>query len=239
MDEVEPGVEAVELSERRSDPLLFALAAASGAVDAISLTVLGVFTAAVTANVVIVGIALGDADPHAALRAALAFAGLAAGVLIADRLLDFRGQGGGRGAIGGPGPVQRRRLPWVLAVVAAVQLVFLLAWIGCDGRPTGATLDVLALTAALAMGGQTAAARVWHPSISTTYVSGVLTLLLDDLVEKTATRRQRIRRASVILAVVAGAACSALFLGNAREWAAALPLALTLAVGVVVVARNR
>ena len=56
------------------------LAASAGVVDAICLTTLGVFTAAVSANAVLIGLALGDADVHTAGRAAIAFAAFGAGV---------------------------------------------------------------------------------------------------------------------------------------------------------------
>jgi len=137
---------------RVRDGLLVSLAFGAGVVDGISLTTLGVFTAAVAANIVFVGLALGDADTHTALRAALPVAGFAIGVLLAARALR----------------------PWVVvAGTAVVQLAFLAGWLASDGHPDGVALDLLACGSALAMGGQTAAASRLHPGIPPTFVTGM------------------------------------------------------------------
>ena len=208
------------------DPLLVALALAAGAVDAISLSVLGVFTAAVTANVVFVGIALGGGDLHTAFRAALAIAGFVAGAFAGSRILR-----------GGP-PLGRARL--VLLAIVLVQFIFLLGWAAVHGRPEGAELDLLALASALAMGAQTAVAVSWRPDVSTTYVTGTLTVLIGELVDSTGTRAARVRQVSVIAAVAIGAGAGALLIEHGRGLAAALPLAITLAVtaGAAAVARR-
>jgi uncharacterized membrane protein YoaK (UPF0700 family) len=54
---------------RPFDLRLFVMAAGAGVVDVISLTTLGAFTAAVTANMVFIGIAIEDGDAHLAIRA--------------------------------------------------------------------------------------------------------------------------------------------------------------------------
>ena len=182
--------------------------------------VLGVFTAAVTANVVFVGIALGDGDVHSAVRAALAVAGFVVGVLVATRILRAGGDDGRPFA----------RAPVVLAGIASVQLAFLLIWIAADGRPAGAELDVLAVASAVAMGGQTSVAVAWRPDVATTYVTGTLTALIGEIVSSTGSRAARGRQLAVIAAVAVGATAGSLLIGNARVLAAALPLAITFAV---------
>ena len=214
------------------DPLLVALALAAGVVDAISLSVLGVFTAAVTANVVFVGIALGNGDVHSAVRAGLAIAGFVVGVLLATRVMRARGDE--------TRPIARA--PLALAGIAAAQLAFLIGWLAADGRPEGAALDLLAVASALAMGGQTAVAVNWRPDTSTTYVTGTLTVLISEIVASTGTRDDRIRQLSVISAVAFGAAIGALMIAHERSLAAALPLAITLVVtagGLAVAKRTR
>jgi uncharacterized membrane protein YoaK (UPF0700 family) len=196
------------------------LALGAGVVDAISLTTLGVFTAAVTANMVLVGIALGDSDPHTAVRAALAFAGFAAGVLLGERALGGRGQPQSRPS----------RLPAVLGAIAGLQIAFLAIWLTADGSPDGFELDVLATASGIAMGGQTAATRGWSTNLFTTYVSGTLTVLLSELATATGSAADRRRRVLVIVAVVAGATLGAVMLNHAREGAPGIPLALTLLV---------
>jgi uncharacterized membrane protein YoaK (UPF0700 family) len=196
------------------------LALGAGVVDAISLTTLGVFTAAVTANMVLVGIALGDSDLHTALRAALAFAGFAAGVLFGERVLGGRAR-----------PQSHlSRLPAVLGAIAALQIAFLAIWLTADGSPEGVELDLLATASGVAMGGQTAATRGWSTNLFTTFVSGTLTVLLSELATATGSSADRRRRVFVIVAVVAGATLAAVMLNHAREAAPVVPPALTLLV---------
>lgn len=213
------------------DTLLVLLAVGAGVVDAISLVTLGVFTAAVTANVVLVGLALGDADSHTALRAALAIAGFGVGVMVAARAL-------------GPAKAAERwpsRAPAVLAGIAIVQVTFLAGWIASDGRPDGIALDLLACASAVAMGGQSAATRAWHTGIATTYVSGTLTMLLRDLAESSGARPDQLRRLSVIVAVAGGATVGALLLNHAHGSVPILPITLTVvvAIGAATLPRRR
>jgi uncharacterized membrane protein YoaK (UPF0700 family) len=196
---------------RVRDGLLVSLAFGAGVVDAISLTTLGVFTAAVTANIVFVGLALGDADTHTALRAALAVAGFAVGVLVAARAL---------------------RASAVVAGTAAVQVAFLAAWLASDGHPDGIALDLMACGSALAMGGQTAAASRLHPGIPPTFVTGMLTALLSDLVTTRDAHSDWVLRVAVIGAIGAGAALGAVLLADARDAVAIVPLAVSGAVAI-------
>ena len=217
---------------RVRDPLLVALALAAGVVDAISVSVLGVFTAAITANVVFVGLALGDGDLHSALRAGLAIAGFVVGVLGGARALRPTRTS----------PATLSRAPWVLGGIAVAQTAFLIGWLASDGRPGGVGLDLLAIASALAMGGQTAVAVSWRPDVTTTYVTGTLTVLIGELVAETGTRGDRIRQLSVILAVAAGATAGALLLDHGRELVAALPLVITVVVaagGLAAIRRRR
>jgi uncharacterized membrane protein YoaK (UPF0700 family) len=188
---------------------LLLLALGAGVVDAICLTTLGVFTAAVTANVVLVGVALGEADGHAALRAGLAFAGFAVGVLTTARLLRRPARTGA-----------------LVAAIAVVQAAFLATWLAADGRPDGTTRDLLAAMSALAMGSQTAAAAVWQPGIPPTYVSGTLTGLLSGPTP------DRAVRVGVIVAIAAGATLGGVMLAHARGPVPVVPLALTALVAI-------
>ncbi len=206
------------------DPLLVLLAVGAGAVDAITLTALGVFTAAITGNVVLLGIALGTGNPHVAVRSGSAFLGFALGVYGGARLLPEHAAG--------EGPSHRRRT-FVLAAIACVQAGFLALWLAAGGQPGGVETNLLVGASALAMGAQTATARSWRSGITTTYMSGTLTLLLSDLATTRAqSRTDRLLRAGVIVAVAAGAAAGALLLAHVRRGAPLLPLALTLLVAV-------
>ena len=212
------------------DALLVVLAMGAGAVDAITLTALGVFTAAITGNLVLVGIAIGTGDGGQALRAGGAFAAFALGLVLAARLLGKAGTAG----------TLRTRARHVLVAVAVLQAGFLAAWLALDGDPQGAERIALIVAAALAMGAQTEAVRTWHArGITTTYVTGTLTLLVNELLEHADTRRDRLRRGGVIAGVVAGATLAALLLEQARGAAALLPLALTLVVAMALPATRR
>ncbi len=203
------------------DALLVVLAMGAGAVDAITLTALGVFTAAITGNLVLVGIAIGTGDGGQALRAGGAFAAFALGLVLAARLLGAEGAAG----------TLRARARHVLLAVAVLQAGFAAAWLALDGEPQGPERIALIVVAALAMGAQTEAVRTWHArGITTTYVTGTLTLLVNELLDHADTRRDRLRRGGVIAGVVVGATCAALLSDHGRETAPLLPLALTLLV---------
>jgi uncharacterized membrane protein YoaK (UPF0700 family) len=206
--------------ERGRDLSLVMLAAGAGVVDAICLTTLGVFTAAVSANAVLIGLALGDADPHTAGRAATAFIAFGVGVGVAARVLRA-------------GPDDRpAHVVGLLAAITTVQCGFLAGWLLSGGHPSGVALDLLAAASALAMGGQTATARAWHtPGVTTTYISATLTLLLTDVAAARGSRAD-LRRLAVILAVVIGATVGALMLAHARDAVAIVPPALTVLVAV-------
>ena len=191
---------------RQPGALLVLMALGAGAVDALSLTVLDVFTAAITANIVLLGIAIGDGDPHTALRSALAVGGFALGVGITARPLSVAA---------------------ALGAILAVQAAFLAVWVVVDGRPSGALLDLLAFVSAVAMGGETAAAARWKAGIPPTYVTGVLTAALSDLVTPGRPRRDRALRLTVVATVAVGAIAGTLALDQLRPAAAALPLAIT------------
>ncbi|HEV7774501.1 MAG TPA: DUF1275 family protein [Conexibacter sp.] len=212
------------------DVLLVVLAMGAGAVDAITLTALGVFTAAITGNLVLVGLALGSGNGGQALRAGAAFAAFALGLVLAGRVL---GEAGGE-------PALRSRAREVIVAVALVQAAFAIAWIALDGAPHGAERVALIAAAALAMGAQTEAVRTWHArGITTTYVTGTLTLLVNELLEHADTRRDRLRRGGVIAGVVAGATLGSLLLDHAHGAAPLLPLALSLVVAVALPAARR
>ena len=108
------------------DLRLAVLAAGAGVVDVISLTVLGAFTAAVTADLVFVGIAIQDGDDHTAARAALAVVAFGAGAYGAMRVVA-----------GAPAESRRSRGTAVLAGIAVLQTAFLLRPLAGDLGPSG------------------------------------------------------------------------------------------------------
>ena len=158
------------------DTMLLLLTWAAGSMDAISYLRLGhVFTAMMTGNTVLLGLAVGQGHVLAAARSILALAGFAVGVIV-----------GAMVAQRGP-----RRGDWPSAVTGALVLeaillgAFAVAWqITGPERGEIAVYVLIGLTA-LAMGVQSAAVqRLDVPGIMTTYITGTLTSLMVDLAHR-------------------------------------------------------
>ncbi|MFE7135218.1 YoaK family protein, partial [Streptomyces sp. NPDC057638] len=152
---------------RLADTLPLLLTVAAGATDAVAYLGLGgVFTANMTGNLVLLGIAGSHGvDLHVA-RAAAATVAFTAGLVLAFLITrDLPA-----------GAVWPRRITAALAVSLGCQLAFLAGWAAVDGRPGGVADVGLVSLSALAMGVQTACARrVALGGITTTFVTGTLT----------------------------------------------------------------
>ncbi|MET8009419.1 YoaK family protein [Streptomyces sp. NPDC005271] len=188
-----------------------ALTVATGAMDAISFLALGgVFTSVMTANLSLLGLSAGSHDPDRARDAAVAIAGYITGALVSGRIV--RGSGPAwraRGALG----VELLALGGLWAV-----------WTAAGGHPTGGRQLVVLAVAALAMGGQSGLVRaIGPPGMSTTYLTGVLTGLLVDLV---LSGKVRWINTALLAALVAGAAAGGLLVAHAARAAPALPAGL-------------
>lgn len=153
------------------ESMLLVLTLSAGSVDALSYLGLGhVFTAMMTGNIVLLGLALAQGEVLAALRSIVALLGFAIGVFV--------------GAI----VVERESEPaeWPAAVTGALafETVLLGIFAGTSwviGTRSG-VIYVLIILLALAMGIQSAAVRrLGVPGIATTYLTGTLTSLMVDL----------------------------------------------------------
>jgi uncharacterized membrane protein YoaK (UPF0700 family) len=154
--------------------MLLALTWAAGSIDAISYLGLGhVFTAMMTGNTVLLGLALGQGEVLAALRSILALIGFGLGV--------------GVGAL----VVERDEEPeeWPPAITGALALegvllgIFAALWHLSETARSPGIVHVLIVLSGLAMGIQAAAVhRLGIPGIATTYITGTLTSLMVDLV---------------------------------------------------------
>lgn len=153
--------------------MLLVLTGAAGCVDAISYMGLGhVFTAMMTGNTVLLGLALGQGEVLAALRSILALVGFAIGVVL--------------GAIIVEGDQKREDWPpavtGALTVEAVVLGAFAAAW-HVSRAESAVAIYVLIVLLGLAMGIQAAAVRrLGVPGIATTYITGTVTSLFVDLV---------------------------------------------------------
>ena len=214
---------------RRRDLLLVALTFAAGAVDAVVFLRLNVFTAVMTGNIVLLGLAIGEGAFRNALRSLIALAAYAGGVLAAARLVGATPR-----ETVWPAHVTR-----ALAIEWGLQAAFFAGWILSDARPDGLTAASLIAVSGVAMGIQAATARTLAPSMSTTYVTGTLTSLLSELSALGAMGPDARRRAAIVVALGLGAVCGALLLMSAAVLAPALPLAVIGAVVLVAATRFR
>lgn len=202
---------------------------ASGCVDVVTLmTIGGAFTSVITGNLIFVGRAIGTLSPTPALHAVMAVAGYVAGVAVGSRFVSLAGRSA-------PKSAWPRHTTIVLAVECVILAAVNIAWIGYGAAlPTAAT-DVMLTALALALGMQSAAARGIDGTPSTTYMTGALTALVEAL----ATGRRRgagLSAPAGLMALVAGAAFSALLVEHASRIALLPPLA---AVSLVVAVKMR
>ncbi|WP_431773840.1 YoaK family protein [Streptomyces cucumeris] len=188
-----------------------ALTVATGAMDAISFLALGgVFTSVMTANLSLLGLSTGAHDATLARDAAVALCGYVIGALTSGRIIRGRGTA--------------RRARWALAGELLALGALWAVWGSAGGHPSGGCQLALLAVAALAMGGQSGLVRaICPPGFSTTYLTGILTGLLVEVA-----RSGRVRWAdlSLLVALVAGAACGGLLVTNAARAAPALPTVL-------------
>ena len=155
------------------DGMLLVLTWAAGSVDAISYLGLGhVFTAMMTGNTVLLGLAIGQGQVLAALRSVIALAGFCLGAAVGAFIVER----------------DEKREDWPPVVTGALALeavtlgLFTIAWFLTDTPRSAGMLHVLILLSGLAMGIQAVAVRhLGVPGIATTYITGTLTSLMVDL----------------------------------------------------------
>jgi uncharacterized membrane protein YoaK (UPF0700 family) len=214
---------------RRRDFLLVALTFAAGSVDAVALLRLDVFTAVMTGNIVLLGLAVGQGAFGNALRSVIALVAYGVGVVVGARIV---------GAVAieshwSPKATRALAIEWVL------QAAFLTGWVLNGAKPDGVSAATLIAFSGVAMGIQAATARALAPGMSTTYVTGTLTGLLSELSALGSVSGDRRRRASIVVALALGAVAGALALSTVPLLAPAIPLAVVGAVVLVAATRFR
>ena len=214
---------------RRRDLLLIALTFAAGSVDAVALLRLDVFTAVMTGNIVLLGLALGQGAFRNALRSIVALVAYSVGVVVGARIV---------GSVAmetdwSPKVTRALTAEWVL------QAAFVIGWLLTNTHPDGAGAAPLIAFSGVAMGIQAATARALAPGMSTTYVTGTLTGLLSELSALGAVSGDRRRRASIVVALALGAVAGAFALSTVAFLAPAIPLVVVGAVVLVAATRFR
>ena len=160
---------ALALPQGRNAMVLVLTWAASG-VDAISYLGLGhVFTANMTGNTVLLGLAIGQGQGLAALRSIIALVGFAVGAALGAVIVE-------KGTHPVDWPATVTRAMWMEGIILAV---FGVTW--HSGVRNGAILYALITLSALAMGIQSAAIRhLKVPGVATTYITGTLTSMVAE-----------------------------------------------------------
>lgn len=206
------GADGQASSHQLRDGLVVLLSVTTGVADATSFLGLGkVFGSVMTGNMVLLGLGAATHDGAESLRAGLALAGYAAGVLVGAPVAARAGH--------------RRIWPTAVTVTLALEACLLLAagltW-DLTRRVGPASVAILLLLAA-GMGLQSAAVRRLG-QMSTTYLTSTFTGVIAGL----STRRKPEglwRSIGVILAVIAGALCAGLLVKFAPGWVPVLQLA--------------
>jgi len=154
------------------DTMVLVLTWAASGVDAISYFGLGhVFTANMTGNTVLLGLAIGQGQGLAALRSIVALVGFMVGAALGAIIVEI-------------GP---QHSDWPAAVTRAVSVelitlgLFTVGW--HTGYRSGGILYSLIALSSVAMGIQSAAIRhLKVPGVATTYITGTLTSMVAEAV---------------------------------------------------------
>jgi uncharacterized membrane protein YoaK (UPF0700 family) len=210
----------------RRDLLLLALTFSAGAVDAVALVALNVFTAVMTGNIVLLGIAVGHVAVQSAVRSSIALMAYIVGVVAGARIV-------GATESGAVWPVRATR---ALAIEGVLLTAFFIGWVASGARPDGVFAGALIALSGLAMGLQATTTRSVAPGLSTTYVTGTLTTLVSELSVAGNVGADAARRGIIVLTLVAGAVTGAVVLAGVPLLAPAVPL---IVVGLVVVVAQR
>jgi uncharacterized membrane protein YoaK (UPF0700 family) len=195
--------------------ILLGLTVVTGVVDAVSYLALGVFTANMTGNVVLLAFAVAGAPALSVPRLATSLAGFFLGALLGGRLA----------ARMAPGP----RHYWTAAAFGLEAALLLTALAVGAGRHSVRPVDSIHLyavitLAALAMGLRSATVRkLAVPDVSTVVLTSTITDLAADLSPRGGRGSRWPARSAAVAAMFAGAAAGALLV---RE-SLALPLAVS------------
>lgn len=211
------------------------LSVGTGSLDAAAFIVLGeAFASVMTGNLVILGLALGTWSGELALFTGVAVTGYIVGGLAGSALARERPthEQAPDGAV--------RRLLRTLAAELVLLAALCAAWAWQDGDPSAAWGLALLGAAAMAMGAQGAAVRTLPVRVSTTYLTGALTTVLEAVVNRRRFSPSETAAVVAFLGLIGGAALGAAALLELRTWALGIPvLALTLAMTVVGVDLHR
>ncbi|REF37224.1 YoaK family protein [Thermasporomyces composti] len=206
---------------------LLLLSAGTGATDVFAFAVLGgVFTSVMTGNLVLLGLGAGRGEPLTTVRPALAIVAFVVGLyLVARWLRDLE--------VAGAWPWPRRALV-ALDVVLVVFAAVFVAWFATGSTPRPLLREAMVTLLAGAMGLQSATVnKLAIPGGATTYLTGTLTRLVDDLVTRRKPSVVRRRQVGELVALLCGAVVASVLLVVAPVLVPAVPLVVTLTASVL------
>jgi uncharacterized membrane protein YoaK (UPF0700 family) len=184
---------------------LVALTAGTASLDVTAFFRLGgVFASVMTSNLVFVGVAVVKTEAAFGARCAVAILSYIVGVGLGSAIAPPSGNENRLGT---------RPLSLLLTGELAVLVAYTIWWMALDARPVGWTRLALLGVIALAMGGQSAAARqLGNPNAGTTYLTGTLTSVVSSLAGR---RRPDAQSVAVLIALLVGAGAGAALLDAA------------------------
>jgi uncharacterized membrane protein YoaK (UPF0700 family) len=187
-----------------------ALAATSGATDAIGYLALGhVFTSAMTGNLVLLGISLGHRNGERAGRVLASLACFMVGAALGARIARSRKA---------DDPVWPPAITNALAIEAVIFVVYAACWWSVGARPDIVGKAVLLGLGAVALGIQSSAMQRFGVGLNTTFLSGSLTTLVGKLATGHRFRETR-HHLVLLLGLVCGGAVAALLVLHAPSFA--------------------
>jgi uncharacterized membrane protein YoaK (UPF0700 family) len=187
-----------------------ALAAASGATDAIGYLSLGhVFTSAMTGNLVLLGISLGHHNGERAGRVLASLACFVVGAALGARIARSHQA---------DDPVWPPAITRALAIEAVIFVMYAACWWSVGARPDIVAKAVLLGLGAVALGIQSSAMQRFGVGLNTTFLSGSLTTLVGKLATGHRFRESR-HHLLLLLGLVCGGAVAALLIIHSPAFA--------------------
>lgn len=201
------------------------LCIAGGSLDAVTVLAVGdAFASVMTGNIVLLGVAVGSADGARLAACILAILGYVLGGLIGS-WLTHRSNGGEAE------PVWPSRVTRTLAIEMVLLIGLAVAWLLEPEPGEGVKLALLAV-AASAMGMQSSAVRAVKVPVSTTYLTGALTGVVEAIATRTRFSASNRNGLYGLIALLTGALAGGLTVHYLRPAALVLP---AVAVATVVV----
>jgi uncharacterized membrane protein YoaK (UPF0700 family) len=193
-----------------------ALAAASGATDAIGYLSLGhVFTSAMTGNLVLLGISLGHRNGERAGRVLVSLVCFMVGAAFGARVARTPQP---------DDPVWPPAVTAALLIEAPIFIAYATCWWAVGARPDFVAKVALLGLGAIALGIQSSAMQRFGAGLNTTFLSGSLTLLVGQLVTGHRFRDTR-HHLLVLVGLVCGGSLAALLVLHAPVFAPVVQLA--------------